>query len=121
MPQWLTSMSISDGIPAWLEPIKPQKKIIYAVGVHGALMELEKWVPTAGVANVQLFFPSGISYSDERIRHNISKKFCKRAYHTANVRKRAEEKRRKEEEANDNVNSLQSARDQGKYFFKAEV
>ncbi|OBT67655.1 hypothetical protein VE03_03419 [Pseudogymnoascus sp. 23342-1-I1] len=104
MPQWLSSMSAYDGIPGWLEPIKPEhvdaaadaalqrhfgfgeatvNDIIYAVGVHGALMELEKWVPTAGLAMVQIFFPSGLSYNDQSIRDNVHKKFWKRAYYTA--------------------------------------
>jgi hypothetical protein len=97
MPQWIESMASVDGAPVWLEPIKPENGTVYAVGVHGALMELEKWVPTAGLANVQLFFPAGLSYCDERIRNNIHKKFWKRAYHTADVRKKAEQRRRADE------------------------
>lgn len=72
MPRWLTSMSIEDGIPGWLDTLKPDEvvkesgikkklsyftsricplltltedepeKVIHAIGVHGALMELEK-------------------------------------------------------------------------------
>ncbi|KAI1407755.1 hypothetical protein F5Y13DRAFT_205672 [Hypoxylon sp. FL1857] len=125
MPQWLSSMDDSDGVPRWLEPLKPvhltssapsachfmsriwrcsaahinqQNKVIYAVGVHGALIELEKWVPTAGLAMTQVFFPRGLKYNDEAIRDNIHKKFWQRAYHTKSVRKRAEEKRRAEEQ-----------------------
>ncbi|KAI4867289.1 hypothetical protein F4820DRAFT_457114 [Hypoxylon rubiginosum] len=128
MPQWLASMASSDGVPSWLEPLKPVQldqatksppqashfisriwqrsvadnsepnEMIYAVGVHGALMELEKWVPTAGLAMAQVFFPAGLKYNDEAIRDNVHKKFWQRAYHTKSVRKRAEEKRRAEEE-----------------------
>ncbi|EXM15006.1 hypothetical protein FoTM2_013251 [Fusarium oxysporum f. sp. vasinfectum] len=118
MPSWLSSMSRDDGVPEWLEAINPtvvedasRKTVssrfpftkekpsptIYAIGVHGALMELEKWVPTGGLAMIQVFFPTGLSYSDQSIRDNVHKKFWKRAYHTQNIRKRAEEKRRAEE------------------------
>ena len=98
-------MSGEDGAPQWLEARKPtpaegnrkDEPIIYAAGVHGALMELEKWVPTAGLAMVQIFFPSGLKYNDESIRDNIHKKFWQRAYHTKSLRKRAEVKRRTEE------------------------
>ncbi|RYP82884.1 hypothetical protein DL770_005491 [Monosporascus sp. CRB-9-2] len=124
MPRWLASMSKEDGVPSWLEPLKPanvnqptsntpqaspsfksgirrwfavdnnkRNDIIYAVGVHGALMELEKWVPTAGLAVAQTFFPAGLKYNDEGIRDNVHKKFWQRAYHTKSVRKRAEEKK----------------------------
>jgi len=106
MPQWLDSMSKDDGIPDWLEPIKPkptatgvarrQSEVIYATGVHGALMELEKWIPTAGLAIVQVLFPSGLEYNDQSIRDNVHKKFWKREYHTSDLRKRAEARRRKE-------------------------
>ncbi|PSN64172.1 hypothetical protein BS50DRAFT_558582, partial [Corynespora cassiicola Philippines] len=117
MPRWLDSMSKHDGIPEWLEPVgsgkvnasskstktqpfdstkNPQSGVIYATGVNGALMELEKWVPTAGLAMVQLFFPSSLSYNDQSIRDNIHKKFWKRAYCTKDIRKRAEEERREE-------------------------
>lgn len=94
MPRWLDSMSKEDGVPSWLEPIKPQNDVIIATGVHGALMELEKWVPTAGLAMVQLFFPGSLKYNDESIRDNIHKTFWQKAYHTKSVRKGAEEKRR---------------------------
>lgn len=107
MPRWLASMSKSDGAPAWLEPKPVQNQIIYATGVHGALMELEKWVPTAGIANVQIFFPSGLSYMDERIRDNIHKKFWKRAYHTARIRKRVEQQRRWDAKTSEQADSFQ--------------
>ncbi|KAI8966219.1 hypothetical protein F5Y11DRAFT_343609 [Daldinia sp. FL1419] len=72
VPRWLASMSSSDGIPGWLEPLMPtpltmqtpsesllisriwrrlfstvneQNEVVYAIGVHGALIELEKWIP----------------------------------------------------------------------------
>lgn len=95
MPKWLDSMSEKAEAPEWLIPLKPQNdQIIYAVGVHGALMELEKWVPTAGLAMMQMFFPAGLKYNDEAVRDNIHKKFWRRAYHTVSIRKRAESKRR---------------------------
>ena len=104
MPRWLASMSKDDGAPDWLEAIKPEHahantedSTIYASNVHGALMELEKWVPTAGLAMVQVFFPMGLKYREESIRDNVHKKFWQRAYFTRDVRKAAEEKRRREE------------------------
>ncbi|KAH8647714.1 hypothetical protein BX600DRAFT_389558 [Xylariales sp. PMI_506] len=107
MPSWLKSMSKDDGVPEWLEPLKPDinspapyRYIILATGVHGALIELEKWVPTAGLAMVQVLFPGGLKYNDASIRDNSHKKFWKRAYHTVSIRKRAEEKRREEERSN---------------------
>ncbi|ETS75085.1 hypothetical protein PFICI_13569 [Pestalotiopsis fici W106-1] len=118
MPKWLASMSKVDGLPSWLEPIKPisieraqtlskwkkpsvastrAPEMIYAIGVHGALIELEKWVPTAGLSLVNIFFPGGLEYSEQNTRNNIHKKFWKRAYHTLDLRKKAEEKRRSPE------------------------
>ncbi|KAK6609212.1 hypothetical protein H4I96_03143 [Botrytis cinerea] len=95
MPRWLDSMTKEDGVPDWLEPIKFEKNNI--ANVHGALQELEKWVPTAGLAMVQIFFPASLQYEDDHIRNNVHKKFWKRAYHTKDVRKKAEHKRRESE------------------------
>lgn len=102
MPQWLALISKEEGVPDWLEAIKPDhidadigEGVIYTSNVHGALMELEKWVPSAGLAMVQIFFPAGLKYSDESIRDNVHKKFWQKAYYTRDVRKAAEEKRRK--------------------------
>ncbi|KAI0024779.1 hypothetical protein F4780DRAFT_554712 [Xylariomycetidae sp. FL0641] len=126
MPKWLTSMKKEDGVPAWLEPLKAERvptapkhtrsdifplglytrlftptssfqEVIYASGVHGALMELEKWVPTAGLTMARIFFPGGLEYNDSSVRDNIHKKFWRRAYHTVEVRKKAEVKRRQAE------------------------
>ncbi|KAH7150347.1 hypothetical protein B0J13DRAFT_499347 [Dactylonectria estremocensis] len=95
MPQWLASMSKEEGVPAWLHALKPDhaKETV----IHGALMELEKWVPTAGLSMLQVFFPVGLEYKDESIRDNVHKKFWRRAYHTKSIRKRAEQRRRAEE------------------------
>lgn len=108
MLQWLATMSENDGVPSWLEPLKPEQldqartarepdDTIYAVGVHGALVELEKWVLTAGLAMVQRFFPASLRYEDKRVRDNVHKKFWQRAYHIQSIRKRAGERRRAEE------------------------
>ncbi|KAH7014237.1 uncharacterized protein B0I36DRAFT_255149 [Microdochium trichocladiopsis] len=106
MPAWLQTMSSEDGVPSWLEAKQPSSQgktieeggdVVYATGVHGALMELEKWVPTAGLAMVQVFFPGGLEYNDASIRDNVHKKFWQRAYYTAPVRKRAEARRKVEE------------------------
>ncbi|OBS23302.1 hypothetical protein FPOA_03851 [Fusarium poae] len=128
MPSWVSSMAEEDGAPKWLATLKPtltdritdtrpkslpsslktlnpftsrksdQDKIIYASGVQGALVELEKWVPKAGLSMLPIFFPGGgLQFHDDDIRGNKFKKFWKRAYHTRTIRKRAEEKRRSEE------------------------
>jgi hypothetical protein len=61
------------------------------------LKELEKWVPTAGLAMLQIFFPGTLRYEDSGTRNNINKKFWRRAYHTRDIRKQAERKRREVE------------------------
>lgn len=65
-------------------------------GVHGALIELEKWVPTAGLAMLEVFFPRGLGYSDEAIRDNVHKRFWRQAYHTIGLRRKAETRRRQQ-------------------------
>ncbi|KAI9151427.1 hypothetical protein HJFPF1_08629 [Paramyrothecium foliicola] len=119
MPSWVSSMSKKDGVPEWLEPLPPsthnslpvprkattdsfskgkkESEIIYAIGVHGALIELEKWVPTAGLAMVPIFFPSGLVFEEKSVRDNVHKKFWKRAFHTVTIRRKAEAKRRAEQ------------------------
>lgn len=112
MPKWLATMSRDDGIPSWLEPIKPitvarastwnkppissakTPKVIQAIGVHGALIELEKWIPAAGLSLVNIFFPGNLEYLDSNIRDNVHKKFWKTAFHTVSLRQRAERQRR---------------------------
>ena len=91
MPAWLTSMKREDGAPEWLEPVKTTDRIIR---VHGALKELEKWVPGAGLAMIKIFFPTRLEYDDGNVRDNINKKFWKRAWHTVGVRRQAEQARR---------------------------
>lgn len=49
-------------------------------GVRGAIRELEKAFPKAGVALMQEFFPSLIKYEPERYRTNAEKKFWKKAF-----------------------------------------
>jgi hypothetical protein len=94
-PEWLDSMDGNHGMPVWLTPLsnRPAGKE-QIENVHGALMELERWVPTAGLAMLQTFFPTALSYKDESIRNNIHKKFWKRAYHVEKIRRKAEEKKR---------------------------
>lgn len=52
-------LSKDDGAPDLLETLKPERTsgntesdVIYACNVHGALVELEKWAPTAGLGMV---------------------------------------------------------------------
>jgi hypothetical protein len=82
------------------------ENVIYATGVHGALMELEKWVPMAGLSMLQVFFPVGLQYQDEAVRDNVHKKFWKRAYHTKSLRKKAERRRRAEEKRTVNLSGV---------------
>jgi hypothetical protein len=63
-PQWLDTLESNDGVPHWLQAVKDALEI---AKIHGALIELEKWVPTAGLAMVQIYFPSSIRYHDESI------------------------------------------------------
>ncbi|KAG8156853.1 hypothetical protein KVR01_013266 [Diaporthe batatas] len=65
-------------------------------GVHGALIELEKWVPTAGLAMLEVFFPQGLRYTDEAVRDNVHKRFWRQAYHTKDLRRKAETQRRQQ-------------------------
>ncbi|THY28969.1 hypothetical protein D6D01_03705 [Aureobasidium pullulans] len=92
MPAWLESMNASDGVPNWLEPVTRPGGVIR---VHGALQELEKWVPGAGLAMIQVFFPSSFQYDDSRVRDNVDKKFWTRASKTRAIRRRAEQARQK--------------------------
>ena len=39
--------------------LKSKEKELQIENVVGALKELEKWVPTAGLAMLQVFFPRG--------------------------------------------------------------
>ena len=113
MPKWLESMEREDGVPSWLEPLRVDRNKI--ANTHGALKELEKWVPTAGLAMIQVFFPTTLRYKDENIRDNVHKKFWKRAYHTKGVRRRAEHKRREVErryKVEDNRNQKRASSDQ---------
>ncbi|KUJ17420.1 uncharacterized protein LY89DRAFT_707001 [Mollisia scopiformis] len=94
MPKWVESMKKVDGVPEWLEPVQEPQVILR---VHGALKELEKWVPGAGLAMTQVFFPSHLKYEDESVRDNVNKKIWRRAWHTNRVRRHAEQARRKVE------------------------
>jgi hypothetical protein len=97
IPKWLDSMEKSDGLPAWLVPLKGKEKELQIANIVGALKELEKWVPTAGLAMLQIFFPGSLRYEDSSMRNNIDKQFWRRAYHTRDIRKQAERKRREVE------------------------
>jgi hypothetical protein len=95
IPDWLDSMDGSHGMPEWLIPLSNRPEGNEKIeNVHGALMELERWVPTAGVAMLQIFFPAGLSYKDEAVKYNFHKKFWKKAYHVCKIRRKAEEKKR---------------------------
>lgn len=90
-PRWLDTMKPQDGTPLWLQPAA-ETDIARA---QGALKELEKWVPTAGLALLTIFFPGSLKYDDSTIRDNVNKKFWNRAWHTKRTRRRAEHARKK--------------------------
>ncbi|KAI2613256.1 hypothetical protein GGR54DRAFT_330172 [Hypoxylon sp. NC1633] len=95
MPPWLNSMTERDGTPGWLRPASDQERVSRT---QGALKELEKWVPGAGLALLKIYFPGNLDYDDRSIRDNVNKKFWKRASHTKALRRRAELARRENEE-----------------------
>lgn len=69
-------MDGSHGMPEWLIPLSNRPEGGEQIkNVYGALMELERWVPAAGVAMLQIFFPAGLSYKDEAVKYNFHKKF----------------------------------------------
>ena len=111
IPPWLDSMDGSHGMPLWLVPLSKRPGDGAQIeNVHGALMELERWVPTAGLAMLQVFFPTGLSYKDESIKYNFHKKFWKKAYYVGGIRSKAEaEKRRVKTEKSRAVNEKQGA------------
>ena len=49
-------------------------------GVRGAIRELEKTFPKAGLALMREFFPALVRYEPERYRTNAEKKFWKKAF-----------------------------------------
>ncbi|OOF92524.1 hypothetical protein ASPCADRAFT_55192 [Aspergillus carbonarius ITEM 5010] len=58
--------------------------------VMDALMELERWIPKAGVALLPVFFPGSMHYEEGILHFNREKKFWK--YATAGLRERREGK-----------------------------
>ncbi|CAK7236855.1 hypothetical protein SCUCBS95973_009751 [Sporothrix curviconia] len=95
VPHWLNSMARADGCPSWLEshtsaPTAEKSAdgsggegggpVVYGIGVHGALMELEKWMPKAGLSLLPIFFEGGLRYNDHTVRDNVCKQFWRRAY-----------------------------------------
>lgn len=60
----------------WRQPL-PYKMV---AGVRGAIRELEKIFPKAGVALMQEYFPAMVKYEPERYRTNTEKKFWKKAF-----------------------------------------
>ena len=71
-PQWLDTLDSNDKVPYWLEVVKDENEI---ANIHGALIELGKWVPTAGLVMIQIYFPSSLRCHDDSIRDNRHKKF----------------------------------------------
>ncbi|KAF1845530.1 uncharacterized protein K460DRAFT_376942 [Cucurbitaria berberidis CBS 394.84] len=57
IPKWLKTMNKYEGVPPWLEPAKTNNDVFR---VQGGRKELEKWVPTAGLALLHVFFPGSL-------------------------------------------------------------
>lgn len=77
---------------SWLKPQDPSNGTV--AGLQGALQELERHVPTAGLAMLRMFFAGEIHYHVESVHGNIHKKFWKRAAHTQEERNRFEQTHR---------------------------
>ncbi|KAE9381165.1 hypothetical protein N431DRAFT_476055 [Stipitochalara longipes BDJ] len=73
---------VKDTSTDWLTPL-PKGEI---VNVMGALMELEKDVPEAGLALLKVFFPGGLRYKRERIKYKLQRRFWKKAFRSADTR-----------------------------------
>ncbi|KAM0518904.1 hypothetical protein ACHAPE_003894 [Trichoderma viride] len=67
---------LDDTTGQWRQPLDYEA----APGVRGAIRELEKSFPQAGVALMQEFFPALVKYEPERYRTNAEKKFWKKAF-----------------------------------------
>lgn len=89
-PNWKETVT-SEISPQWLQPLQALSH--NTANVQGALIELEKWVPTAGLAMVQVYFPTSLQYDAKITRDNIHKKFWKRAYATGRMRREVRERR----------------------------
>ncbi|KAI4117296.1 MAG: hypothetical protein LQ338_007575 [Usnochroma carphineum] len=78
---WPSDDETSDEEPTgedqqWRRPL-PYKMV---PGVRGAIREVEKMFPKAGVALMQEYFPALVKYEPERYRTNAEKKFWKKAF-----------------------------------------
>ncbi|PON28913.1 hypothetical protein TGAM01_v202021 [Trichoderma gamsii] len=67
---------LGDTTGHWRQPLDYEE----TSGVRGAIRELEKAFPKAGVALMQEFFPALVKYEPERYRTNAEKKFWKKAF-----------------------------------------
>ncbi|PNP43591.1 hypothetical protein TGAMA5MH_04563 [Trichoderma gamsii] len=67
---------LGDTTGQWRQPLDYEE----TSGVRGAIRELEKAFPKAGVALMQEFFPALVKYEPERYRTNAEKKFWKKAF-----------------------------------------
>ncbi|KAL7894296.1 hypothetical protein HDV63DRAFT_160296 [Trichoderma sp. SZMC 28014] len=67
---------LDDTTGLWRQPLDSEE----IPGVRGAIRELEKAFPKAGVALMQEFFPALVKYEPERYRTNAEKKFWKKAF-----------------------------------------
>ncbi|KAM0801860.1 hypothetical protein BDR22DRAFT_888307 [Usnea florida] len=67
---------LGDEAKRWRQALKYDQ----VPGVRGAIRELEKTIPMAGVALMQEFFPALNKYEPARYRTNAEKKFWKKAF-----------------------------------------
>ncbi|KAG8427873.1 hypothetical protein J3459_006281 [Metarhizium acridum] len=73
---------VSDPSTDWLAPLQKDE----IAKVMGALIELEKDIPRAGLALLMAFFPGGLRYSREHMKYKQHRKFWKRAFRAAGSR-----------------------------------
>lgn len=67
---------LDDTTGQWRQPLDYEE----TSGVRGAIRELEKAFPQAGVALMQEFFPALVKYEPARYRTNAEKEFWKKAF-----------------------------------------
>ncbi|KAM0445169.1 hypothetical protein ACHAPV_009486 [Trichoderma viride] len=67
---------LDDTTGQWRQPLDYEA----TPGVRGAIRELEKTFPKAGVALMQQFFPALVKYEPDRYQTNAEKKFWKKAF-----------------------------------------
>jgi hypothetical protein len=102
MSKWLNSMKRKNDVSAWLKSLRRERNSI--ANVHDVLQQLEKWISTAELTMMQIFFFISLRYEKDNIRNKIHEKFWKRAYYTKRIIKKTECRKRKTERIRKNEN-----------------